>query len=191
MQQFYYWPDMVTDVQRYVATCPIFQRIKSSHQRSTGLLQPLEPPQRPWQHVTMDFVRYRSAGRIQQKRHSLDCCRLIDENGAFRTMLYNHHSRRNRATVHLDRCSPTRDTSSNHQRSRPEVHVEILAGHVGSVRHTPAILIRLSSPNGQSDKQDEPDDGAADSDKLPQPKQMGGRASHVGIFLQQCALSYD
>ncbi|GJP76087.1 hypothetical protein CLOP_g6470 [Closterium sp. NIES-67] len=56
LQRFYYWSDMVTNVQRYVASCPICQRIKSSHQRPTGLLQPLEPPQRPWQHVTMDFV---------------------------------------------------------------------------------------------------------------------------------------
>ncbi|GJP78049.1 hypothetical protein CLOP_g8378, partial [Closterium sp. NIES-67] len=45
LQRFYYWPDMVTDVQRYVAACPICQRMKSSHQRPTGLLQPLEPPQ--------------------------------------------------------------------------------------------------------------------------------------------------
>ncbi|GJP75156.1 hypothetical protein CLOP_g5639, partial [Closterium sp. NIES-67] len=56
LQRFYYLPDMVTDVQRYVAACPICQRMKSSHQRPTGLLQPFEPPQRPWQHVTMDFV---------------------------------------------------------------------------------------------------------------------------------------
>ncbi|GJP45881.1 hypothetical protein CLOM_g5223 [Closterium sp. NIES-68] len=56
LQRFYYWPDMVTGVQRYVAACPICQRMKSSHQRPTGLLQPLKPPQRPWQYVTMDFV---------------------------------------------------------------------------------------------------------------------------------------
>ncbi|GJP39105.1 hypothetical protein CLOM_g23495, partial [Closterium sp. NIES-68] len=62
LQRFYYWPDMVTDVQRYVAACPICQRMKSSHQRPTGLLQPLEPPQRPWQHVTMDFVMGLPAG---------------------------------------------------------------------------------------------------------------------------------
>ncbi|GJP84837.1 hypothetical protein CLOP_g14887 [Closterium sp. NIES-67] len=62
LQRFYYWPDMVTDVQRYVAACPICQRMKSSHQRPTGLLQPLEPPQRPWQHVTMDFVTRLPAG---------------------------------------------------------------------------------------------------------------------------------
>ncbi|GJP48125.1 hypothetical protein CLOM_g7403 [Closterium sp. NIES-68] len=62
LQRFYYWPDMVADVQRYVAACPICQRMKSSHQRPTGLLQPLEPPQRPWQHVTMDFVTGLPAG---------------------------------------------------------------------------------------------------------------------------------
>ncbi|GJP49600.1 hypothetical protein CLOM_g8787 [Closterium sp. NIES-68] len=62
LQWFYYWPDMVTDVQRYVAACPICQQMKSSHQRPTGLLQPLEPPQRPWQHVTMDFVTGLPAG---------------------------------------------------------------------------------------------------------------------------------
>ncbi|GJP71852.1 hypothetical protein CLOP_g2648 [Closterium sp. NIES-67] len=62
LQRFYYWPDMVTDVQRYVVACPICQRMKSSNQRPTGLLQPLEPPQCPWQHVTMDFVTGLPAG---------------------------------------------------------------------------------------------------------------------------------
>ncbi|GJP48692.1 hypothetical protein CLOM_g7975, partial [Closterium sp. NIES-68] len=60
--RFYYWPDMVTDVQRYVAACPICQQMKSSHQRPTGLLQPLEPARRPWQYVTMDFVTGLPAG---------------------------------------------------------------------------------------------------------------------------------
>ncbi|GJP32524.1 hypothetical protein CLOM_g17152, partial [Closterium sp. NIES-68] len=45
-----------TDVQRYVASCATRQRMKSSRLRPTGLLQPLEPPSRPWQQVTMDFV---------------------------------------------------------------------------------------------------------------------------------------
>ncbi|GJP55984.1 hypothetical protein CLOM_g15021, partial [Closterium sp. NIES-68] len=62
LQWFYYWLDMVTDVQRYVAACPICQRMKFSHQRPTGLLQPLESPQRPWQRVMMDFVTGLPAG---------------------------------------------------------------------------------------------------------------------------------
>ncbi|CAI7785805.1 unnamed protein product [Closterium sp. NIES-53] len=48
--------DMLTDVQRYVTTCPTCQAMKSSRQRPAGLMQPLEPPERPWQQVTMDFV---------------------------------------------------------------------------------------------------------------------------------------
>ncbi|CAI7732961.1 unnamed protein product [Closterium sp. NIES-54] len=56
LQRNYYWPDMLTDVQRYVTTCPTCQAMKSLRQRPAGLLQPLEPPERPWQQVTMDFV---------------------------------------------------------------------------------------------------------------------------------------
>ncbi|GJP52173.1 hypothetical protein CLOM_g11268 [Closterium sp. NIES-68] len=97
--------------------------------------------------------RYGTTGRTQRKRRSFGCRRPIDENGAFRTMSHNHHSQRNRAPVHLDRRSPIRDTSSNHWRSRSEVHVEILAGHVGSVRHAPAVFIGVSSlTDGQTER---------------------------------------
>ncbi|CAI7886249.1 unnamed protein product, partial [Closterium sp. NIES-53] len=56
LQRNYYWPDMASDVQHYVSACPTCQAMKSSRQRPAGLLQPLEPPERPWQHVTMDHV---------------------------------------------------------------------------------------------------------------------------------------
>ncbi|GJP39787.1 hypothetical protein CLOM_g24128 [Closterium sp. NIES-68] len=52
----YYWPNMADDVRKYVSSCTICQIMKSSHQRAAGLLQPLDPPERPWQHVTMDYV---------------------------------------------------------------------------------------------------------------------------------------
>ncbi|GJP63570.1 hypothetical protein CLOP_g20632 [Closterium sp. NIES-67] len=81
--------NMVTDVQHYVAVCPICQRMKSSHQRPTRLLQPLEPPQRPWQHVTMDFVTGLPAGsskndavlvvidQLTKTMHFAPCCTTI------------------------------------------------------------------------------------------------------------------
>ncbi|CAI7747665.1 unnamed protein product [Closterium sp. NIES-54] len=62
LQGNYYRPDMLTDVQRYVTTCPTCQAIKSSRQRPARLLQHLEPPERPWQQVTMDFVTGLPAG---------------------------------------------------------------------------------------------------------------------------------
>ncbi|GJP45655.1 hypothetical protein CLOM_g5017 [Closterium sp. NIES-68] len=58
----YYWPDLLTDVQQYVTSCATCQRMKLSRLRPAGLMQPLEPPSRPWQQVTMDFVTGLPAG---------------------------------------------------------------------------------------------------------------------------------
>ncbi|CAI7878064.1 unnamed protein product [Closterium sp. NIES-53] len=62
LQQNYYWPDMASDVQHYMSACPTCQAMKSSRQRLAGLLQPLKPPERSWQHVTMDYVTGLPAG---------------------------------------------------------------------------------------------------------------------------------
>ncbi|GJP52822.1 hypothetical protein CLOM_g11910 [Closterium sp. NIES-68] len=58
----YYWPDLPTDVQQYVASYDTCQRMQLSRLRPAGLLQALEPPSRPWQQVTMDFVTGLPAG---------------------------------------------------------------------------------------------------------------------------------
>ncbi|GJP54444.1 hypothetical protein CLOM_g13533 [Closterium sp. NIES-68] len=52
----YYRPDLPTDVQLYITSYATCQRMKSFRLRSARLVQPLEPPSRPWQQVTMDFV---------------------------------------------------------------------------------------------------------------------------------------
>ncbi|GJP81572.1 hypothetical protein CLOP_g11720 [Closterium sp. NIES-67] len=62
LSRHYYWPDLPSDVQQYVTSYATCQRMKSSRLRPAGLLQPLEPPCRPWQHVTMDFVTCLPAG---------------------------------------------------------------------------------------------------------------------------------
>ncbi|GJP82291.1 hypothetical protein CLOP_g12526, partial [Closterium sp. NIES-67] len=148
LQRFYYWPDMVTDVQRYVAACPICQRMKSSHQRPTGLLQPLEPPQRPWQHITMDFVTGLPVGpsgndavlvvvdRLTKMAHFAPCRTTITAEETARLFI---------STIVRLHGIP----AAIIKRSRSEVHVKILAGHVGSVRHASTVLIRVSSPNGR------------------------------------------
>jgi Integrase zinc binding domain len=50
------WPSTFAQVTAYVSTCDRCQRDKSSNQRPTGLFQPLEVPDEPWAHVSMDFV---------------------------------------------------------------------------------------------------------------------------------------
>ncbi|CAI7777310.1 unnamed protein product [Closterium sp. NIES-54] len=48
LQRYYYWPEMLTDVQRHVAWCPTCQLMKSSRKRPAGQLQPIPPPERAW-----------------------------------------------------------------------------------------------------------------------------------------------
>lgn len=55
VQRSWYWPGMATQVKAMVAGCGC-QRSKASTQRPMGLLQPLEPPDRPFTHITMDLI---------------------------------------------------------------------------------------------------------------------------------------
>ncbi|CAI7839865.1 unnamed protein product, partial [Closterium sp. NIES-54] len=54
--KYYYWPRMAADVQQFVTSCDTCQRMKSSKQEKTGLLQPLPVPEQPWQVVSLDFI---------------------------------------------------------------------------------------------------------------------------------------
>ncbi|CAI7846817.1 unnamed protein product, partial [Closterium sp. NIES-54] len=54
--KYYYWPRMASDVQQFVTSCDTCQRMKSSKQKKTGLLQPLPVPEQPWQVVSLDFI---------------------------------------------------------------------------------------------------------------------------------------
>ncbi|CAI7884424.1 unnamed protein product [Closterium sp. NIES-54] len=56
LQRYYYWPELLIDVQHHVGSCPTCQVMKSSRKRKAGQLQPIPPPERAWQQVTMDFV---------------------------------------------------------------------------------------------------------------------------------------
>ncbi|CAI7780249.1 unnamed protein product [Closterium sp. NIES-53] len=49
-------PKTRQQLQRYVASCPTCQLMKSPRKRPTGQLQPIPPPERAWQQVMMDFV---------------------------------------------------------------------------------------------------------------------------------------
>jgi hypothetical protein len=47
---------MKREIAEYVAVCDSCQRIKVEHQRSAGLLQPLQIPQWKWDEIGMDFI---------------------------------------------------------------------------------------------------------------------------------------
>jgi hypothetical protein len=52
----FYWPALQTSVRQYVAGCEVCHRIKAARHTRHGVNMPIEPPNQPWEGVTMDFV---------------------------------------------------------------------------------------------------------------------------------------
>ncbi|GJS17873.1 putative reverse transcriptase domain-containing protein [Tanacetum coccineum] len=56
MKNLYWWPNMKAEIATYVSKCLTCARVKTKHQRPSGLLVQPEIPQWKWDNVTMDFV---------------------------------------------------------------------------------------------------------------------------------------
>jgi hypothetical protein len=58
-------------INRYIGNCPECKRNKNSRLKPAGLLRPLPIPQKPWQHITMDFKSF------NKDRHNYDAILVI------------------------------------------------------------------------------------------------------------------
>ncbi|GKA56783.1 putative reverse transcriptase domain-containing protein [Tanacetum coccineum] len=56
MKKFYWWPNMKADIATYVSKYLTCAKVKSEHQRPSGLLVQPEIPEWKWDNITMDFV---------------------------------------------------------------------------------------------------------------------------------------
>ena len=56
LSKIYYWPGMFNDVKKFISSCDVCQRMKTSNTRPAGLLRPLEIPSERWENVSMDFI---------------------------------------------------------------------------------------------------------------------------------------
>ena len=57
LQRTYYFPGMTRKVRKYVKRCDDCCKNKQDNKKPIGLMNQWEPiPERPWQHVTMDFM---------------------------------------------------------------------------------------------------------------------------------------
>lgn len=52
----FYWEGMRKDVKDYVSNCVTCQTVKYSTAAPSGLLQPLEVPERVWEDLALDFI---------------------------------------------------------------------------------------------------------------------------------------
>lgn len=51
----YYWKGMLSDIRRYINNCHACRRAHVPRDKTPGMLHPLPIPDRPWQHLTMDY----------------------------------------------------------------------------------------------------------------------------------------
>lgn len=52
----YHWPKMRQFTKKFVSTCDVCHRNKSTTHKPCGLLQPLPVPELPWSSLSMDFI---------------------------------------------------------------------------------------------------------------------------------------
>jgi hypothetical protein len=52
----YWWTRMKREIAQYISECDMCQRIKASHLKSVGALQPLSIPSWKWDDISMDFI---------------------------------------------------------------------------------------------------------------------------------------
>jgi hypothetical protein len=56
LKHLYWWTKMKREIAQYVSECDTCQRIKASHLKSVGALQPLSIPLWKWDDISMDFI---------------------------------------------------------------------------------------------------------------------------------------
>jgi hypothetical protein len=56
LKQNFWWSNMKVDIAKYVAECDTSHRMKASHLKSAGVLQPLSIPMWKWDDISMDFI---------------------------------------------------------------------------------------------------------------------------------------
>ena len=56
LRQTFWWSGMKPEIARYVSECDTCQRVKASHLKVAGTLQPLPIPSWKWEDISMDFI---------------------------------------------------------------------------------------------------------------------------------------
>lgn len=96
----YYWKGLTTTVSRYVANCRVCRRANTAHDKQPGLLQPLPVPNRPWEHITVDFCSFPPdkkgydnvlvfVDRLSKQAISVPCMKDVDSRELARLYIYH------------------------------------------------------------------------------------------------------
>jgi hypothetical protein len=69
LKQNFWWSNMKVDIAKYIAKCDTCHRMKASHLKSAGVLQPLSMSMWKWDDIIMDFIV--GLPLITRKKHSI------------------------------------------------------------------------------------------------------------------------
>jgi hypothetical protein len=75
LKPLYWWTRMKREITQYVSEGDTFQRIKASHLKSAGALQPLSIPSWKWDDISMDFI----VGLPNTSRHHDSIWVIVDQ----------------------------------------------------------------------------------------------------------------
>jgi hypothetical protein len=56
LKQNFWWTRMKREIAKYVSECDICQRVKASHLKTAGILQPIPIPSWKWEDISIDFI---------------------------------------------------------------------------------------------------------------------------------------
>jgi hypothetical protein len=74
LRSLYWWTRMKREIAKYISECDTCQRVKASHLKAAGTLQPLPIPSWKWEDICMDFI----AGLPNTSRHHDSIWVIVD-----------------------------------------------------------------------------------------------------------------
>jgi hypothetical protein len=74
LRSLYWWTRMKREIAKYISECDTCQRIKASHLKAAGPLQPLPIPSWKWEDICMDFI----VGLPNNSRHHDSIWVIVD-----------------------------------------------------------------------------------------------------------------
>jgi hypothetical protein len=101
LKPLYWWTRMKREIAQYVSKCDTCQRIKASHLKSAGALQPLYIPSWKWDDISMDFI----VGLPNTSRHHDSIWVIVDRltKVAHFLLVHTTDKAQNYAELYIDR----------------------------------------------------------------------------------------
>jgi hypothetical protein len=100
LRSLYWWTRMKREIVKYISECDTCQRVKASHLKVAGTLQPLPIPSWKWEDVCMDFI----VGLPNTSRHHDSIWVIVDRltKTAHFLLVHTTHKAEKYAAVYID-----------------------------------------------------------------------------------------